>query len=49
MTEGMQRLIIALAIGGALAYLARRLWRQAAAAKQRTGSDCGPDCGCGKH
>ena len=49
MTPGMQRLIVALVILGAGAYLALRAWRQAQAAKRKTAGGCGPDCGCGPH
>ena len=49
MTPGMQRLIVALVILGAGAYLALRAWRQAQAAKRQTAGGCGSDCGCGPH
>ena len=48
MSDGMQGIVVALAIGGALAYLGWRAWHQVTAARRR-GGDCGPDCGCGKH
>ena len=49
MTDGMQRLIVALAICGALAYLGWRVWRQAVAARQKPTGGCGPGCACDKH
>ena len=43
----MQRLIVALAIGGALAYLAWRLWRQAVAARRPPTFSCASSAGGG--
>jgi len=44
----MQGIVVALAIGAALAYLGWRAWRRIGAARRSAGGGCGPDCGCGE-
>jgi hypothetical protein len=48
MGPGVQDLVVALALLGAAAYLARRTWRRVAAARRPRSGPCGPDCGCGE-
>lgn len=44
----MQNLLVAAALLGAAAYLARRAWKRVVAARKARSGGCGPDCACGE-
>ncbi len=45
-TAVVQNLLVGVALLGAAAYLARRAWKRAAAARKPPSGPCGPNCGC---